>query len=66
MNCPNKKCQKKLLAPIVKSHNDGNDNINNLPHSHLECPFCGWQFNHWHCGIERLKEVIGKDFANFI
>lgn len=66
MNCPNKRCQQKLLAPIVKSFNDGTDNVDNLPHSHLECPFCGQQFNHWHCGVERLKEVFGSQFTMYL
>jgi hypothetical protein len=66
MNCPNKKCQRKISNPIVKYHNSGSDNIDNLAHSHLQCPFCGWQFNRWHCGIDRLKEVFGNQFHLYL
>jgi len=65
MNCPNPKCNKQLLTPIVKYHNNGSDNIHGLEHTHLECPFCGQNFNHWHCGVEKLKEVLGGDFKNY-
>lgn len=55
-----------MLAPLVKFHSNGDDNIDKLSHSHLECPFCGKQFNVWHCGIERLKQVFGKNFELYL
>jgi hypothetical protein len=66
MNCPNKECKRRLIAPIIRNHNDGSDNVGNLEHSHLECPGCGWQFNHWHCSVEKIKEAFGKDFHLYL
>lgn len=66
MICPNVNCKKKLLVPVVKSHNEGNDNIDNLPHSHLECPFCGTNFNFWHCDVKRLKQAFGQSYEMYL
>lgn len=67
MTCPNPKCKKNLTIPLLKYNSNGSDNIDNLEHSQLECNYCGLNFNHWHCKVDKLKEVFGnKHFVKYV
>ena len=56
--CPN--CRSKEEKNVI-DRKDGSDNIDNLPHSHLECKECGRQFNLWECSDKDLEKSFGKE-----
>ena len=54
------------MCPRCKSQNisvlhisNGSNNVDNLPHRHLECNNCKQQFNQWECPLKAIKVVFG-------
>jgi hypothetical protein len=62
-NCP--RCLKTNLNKLIYSF-DGSDNIDNLPHYHIECLDCGKNFNFWDCSTDRLAEVFGMNWRLYV
>lgn len=62
MNCPNTYCRRSI-TPIIKYENDGGDNIHNLPYQDLICPVCNRRFLNWLCGLDKIKQAFGSNWA---
>lgn len=59
--CPN--C--KSLSFKILYTNGGDDNLDNLPHSHLICENCGHNYNMWQVDKKVLKEINKKSGTNY-
>lgn len=62
MKCPNPKCENKDATKFKQLYWSNTDTIDELNHSHMQCNLCGYQFNHWHCSVELLKQVFGSQY----
>lgn len=61
--CPN--CKSVESKNIIR-RDGGSNNIDNLPHSHLECKECGNQFNLWECSEKDIKKAFGEDYKLYL
>jgi transposase-like protein len=53
MMCP--KCKSKNIKILIEFKNDPD-------HNHLKCLDCENEFNWWLGGIEKIKEIFGKNW----
>jgi len=64
--CPNKKdCGRVGDHKIVK-YWEGSANIDGAGHWHIECIFCGNNFNIWDCTVEKIKQMFGENYTHYL
>lgn len=40
--------------------------IDELDHSHMICNKCSYEFNKWNESFDRIKEVFGHNFSQYL
>ena len=57
--CTNSQCQSKEYKVLYYS--DGWDNIDKMPHAHVACSQCGFNYNIWEIGNNKIKKSFGEN-----
>lgn len=60
--CPAETCNKRVSDQYIIHINNGSDNIDNLRHADVKCPFCSQRFNVWLETKERIQAVFGSNY----
>jgi len=66
----NSKCSNERSCGRIGEHKilkywDGSSNIDGVGYWHMECIFCGCQFNIWDCGSEKIKKMFEENYKSY-
>jgi len=64
--CPNKESCGRVEDHKVMEYFESTTNIDHASHWYIVCKNCGHHFNIWECTEDKIKEMFGENYKNYL